>query len=540
VNNGKETNQNSAAPSPFASNLSTFVFGGTPTSMISDVIDLHPNAMNAFTLWQAYLNNINPLSKLIYVPKVQDLLLETIRDPHSISPASTALIFSIYAAAVMSMTEDECQIKFCESQNNLHERYLVATQKALGATDFIQSTDLQVLQAFVIYIIALRPRFSPETSWMLTGIALRMCQRIEISTPKSEVSLFEAQMRSRVGWHIVWLDGRLCGVIGVKHPYEFTAKLAFPANLNDADINPSMVELPRVSHRHTEMTFCLARYEVGHFLFKHGNVLHNASTPPNVRDELIDELANTFETKYVRHCDSAIPLHLLTVGGTRAVVARMRLMAHHPSRLPDKGKSMSQDEHEMIFSASNTLLEMYVMGHNAKELGNYAWHIETTFQLDSLVFTLVESQNHHPTAPQTIKAWELVADIFHIRSELMDQKDNELYDSVRQLVLRAWRAREVEATKLGLQQIPLLPLITTLRVMASGDAGRPVTSEPTNVVPVPIMTNTTPFPQPIVSELASGAEVPEFLGLDDAAGWEMMDWTSWDYWDDLLQTQNTQ
>jgi hypothetical protein len=534
-----ESSHHSAVSSPFTSNLSTFIFGGTPSSFVSDTADAHPIPMNAFTLWQAFLNNVNPLSKLIYVPKVQDLVLEAIRDHRSISPASNALIFAIYAAAVMSMKGDECQIKFSESKDVLMDRYLSATQKALGAADFIQSTDLEVLQAFVIYIIAIRPKLVPETTWLLSGMAFRMSQRVDLSTPKGEVSVFEAQMRSRVAWYIVWVDGRLCGSVGMQYPYEFTARLVCPANLNDADINPSMVELPRTTNRHTEMSFCLARYEVGQFLFKHASVLHDPSSPTNVTDELIDELEKIFEIKYVRHCDMAIPLHRLTIGGTRSVVARMRLMAHHPSRHPDKGKSMSQAEHEMIFLASITIVEMHCMGHKAKDLENFCWHIDTTFQLDSLVFMLIESQNHHPTAFLTQKAWDLVADMFHVRPELMDDKDNELYASVRQLALKAWRAREIEASKLKLAQISSLPVITTLRMMASGDNHPLDNSESFNVDSIHSMTEVAPFPPSNISNPALGVEVPEFTGFDDAPGWEMMDWTSWNYWDDLFQTQNT-
>jgi hypothetical protein len=161
--------------------------------------------MNAFTLWNTFQHNVNPLSKVIYLPKVQNLVLDSIRDPYSISTSSTALLFSIYATAVLSLKDDDCQIKFGESRNILLERYTNAAQQALGAANFIQSTDLEVLQAFVLYIIAMRPTLVPETTWILSGMAIRMSERISLLTPKNQISLFEAQMRSRIGWHILWI-----------------------------------------------------------------------------------------------------------------------------------------------------------------------------------------------------------------------------------------------------------------------------------------------------------------------------------------------
>ena len=110
--------------------------------------------MHAFTLWQAYLQNVNPLSKIIHAPLIQDLIVEASRDLSTVPEESVALLFAIYAAAVMSSKDEECQSKMGGSKRDLHSRYLAATQQALIKTRVLQSASLVLLQAFAIFLVS--------------------------------------------------------------------------------------------------------------------------------------------------------------------------------------------------------------------------------------------------------------------------------------------------------------------------------------------------------------------------------------------------
>jgi hypothetical protein len=111
--------------------------------------------MHAFMLWQAYLQNVNPLSKLIYAPLVQELVVDASRDVSAVTLDSVALLFAIYAAAVMSWNNDECQSRMGESKKVLHDRYLAATQQALVAARFLNSVSLVALQGFAVFLVCI-------------------------------------------------------------------------------------------------------------------------------------------------------------------------------------------------------------------------------------------------------------------------------------------------------------------------------------------------------------------------------------------------
>lgn len=128
------------------------VFGLSPST--SDLRALHPQPMLVFRLWQTFLENVNPLSKIIHTPTVQKLILEGSADLEGVNKPLEALMFAIYSAAVNSMTDEDCQALAGEGKSNLLERYAHCTQQALNRAGFLKSSDMTVLQAFVLFLVS--------------------------------------------------------------------------------------------------------------------------------------------------------------------------------------------------------------------------------------------------------------------------------------------------------------------------------------------------------------------------------------------------
>src|SRR3954462_14693924 len=99
-------------------------------------------------------------------------------------------------------------------------------------------------------------------------MAVRMGQRLKLGdedTIPGGISLFDTQIRRRLWWQILFIDGRAAQLSG--QPLSFSDKPdpPLPANLNDSDLTPSMTSMPVSYDRPTEMILCLMRYEVGRF-----------------------------------------------------------------------------------------------------------------------------------------------------------------------------------------------------------------------------------------------------------------------------------
>lgn len=95
------------------------------------------------------------MSKVIHAPLVQPQVIEASKDFDSISKPATALLFAIYAAAVISLKEDDCQTQLNGPKSVLLTRYVSACQQALAAASFMKSRNIVTLQAYVIFLVSL-------------------------------------------------------------------------------------------------------------------------------------------------------------------------------------------------------------------------------------------------------------------------------------------------------------------------------------------------------------------------------------------------
>lgn len=562
-------------------------------------------------LWQTYLLSVNPLSKVIWAPKVQDLVIQAAGDYEGVSAADLALLFSIFAAAVSSLSENDCQAKLVKSKQSLLAKYLACAKQALAAADFMRSTNIEVLQAFTIFLLAARQSYDANTMWILTGMAIRMGQRLLAAVPSQAAnttakcsendcmiqksnngkftegsSFFQMQMILRVWWQIVLIDGRVTQLAGqTRNFYGDTSDHPLPASLNDSDLSPQMTSIPQaISERPTEMVFCLLRYEMGKLIMSRSSVLHDSASSMAERDAVIDEIATYLDEKYLIHLDSAIPLHQIAEAGAKAAILKMRLMAHHPGQYPDEGKSLPQTEHYMLFQTSLEMVNILVRGFTTMNIDPFRWHTDVYFQLDAVVFMLIESQTQAPFDEKIDKAWSLVASVLYHKPHLVREQD-ELGRAVRQLILRAWDTRERRARQLSPGKSPPTPPALVANVLSELRQQKRVQQQDQGKAEVvvarfhdreaelgkknqndtqggagdkPVVPASDDSALALPSEAhamnALSAELLPSLGLEYSAtspsglcassfhdmeipGWDASDWDSWSYWNTLLQSQ---
>ena len=128
-----------------------FVLGITPSS--NAVQHLRPTPDNIFKLWQVFLDNFNPMTKIVHYPSLQGQLIKATADLENIPKGLEAMMFTIYNCAVSTLDEPECEKMFGEAQKTLLSRYRHGTRRALARARFLGTADLMVLQAFVLYVV---------------------------------------------------------------------------------------------------------------------------------------------------------------------------------------------------------------------------------------------------------------------------------------------------------------------------------------------------------------------------------------------------
>jgi hypothetical protein len=126
-----------------------------------DLAALHPPPGHVRQLWAVFLENVNPLVKIVHRPTTAKLIEQVCTKEAVLDKADEVLLFSIYLAAVISLTTEECRRHFGELRAVLSTRYQKACREALVRVKFLRTSNLHVLTGFVMYLVRTYNPFPP-------------------------------------------------------------------------------------------------------------------------------------------------------------------------------------------------------------------------------------------------------------------------------------------------------------------------------------------------------------------------------------------
>lgn len=283
---------------------------GSLLGLTHDLLDFHPSFEHAMALWTAHMQNVEPLCKVLHIPTTARMVQEVARQPSTASKAQECQLFAIYHFAVFSMDEEDCLRQFGQSRSILMPKYAHALRQALVNASWLKTTEMPVMQAYVLFLISGRAYIDPHTYWMLTGIGVRIAQRMGLHHDGETLGLppFEVQMRRRLFWPLVSLDGfagQHSGTGISMLPSSWDVKL--PLNVNDDQIFPGMTEWPEEEKGATDMIFVLCRAEMSRYYSKVALRLKESGPSVHLEEDQakaqIDEVERNIEEKYLRYCD---------------------------------------------------------------------------------------------------------------------------------------------------------------------------------------------------------------------------------------------
>jgi hypothetical protein len=236
------------------------------------------------------------------------------------------------------------------------------------------------------------------------------------------LSPFDAEMRRRLWWYVVHVDFRVADVLGTRPSIDISgADTKTPLNVDDEDIYPNMTDLPPERNGITPISLCLIRYEIMISLhdFKTSSaadmrweVLLGPNVPPAKKDNIISQIEDHLEQKYLRYCDPANPLHTFVSIMIRFSICKMKLVAHNPRHFARNPPKDVQTERDIVFTNATKLLEYVTLvqgGHRGLE--KYTWQIGTSALWNAMLYVLIEVR-HRKTGPEVDRSWQLIGDVF--------------------------------------------------------------------------------------------------------------------------------
>jgi hypothetical protein len=104
-------------------------------------------------MWEVYIERVDPMMKLLHLPTFWPTLTNAIQNPRSISQSLEALVFVFYLVTISSMEESEVQSVLGEQKLTIFPRYRLAARQALINAEFLKTSNLVTLQAYVIFLV---------------------------------------------------------------------------------------------------------------------------------------------------------------------------------------------------------------------------------------------------------------------------------------------------------------------------------------------------------------------------------------------------
>ncbi|GLA62043.1 hypothetical protein AtubIFM55763_007258 [Aspergillus tubingensis] len=423
--------------------------------------DYHPEPKHIYRLWQIFVERVHPMTKIVHVPTLQQRVLDTSCNSYCASKPLTAILFAIYTISITSSSPGECETYFGLQKAVLLRQYRTATLRALIAADFLTTSDLEVLQALVLFLFS-NPRCDLTTT--LSGAALRLAEKMGLHQDTSDpnITLFEKEMRIRLWWQLRGLEARcrISSIPGMKPPPSSEiGDVRLPLNVNDADLHPDMTEPPLEHNGPTEMICVLLKMDVSNWRRRSPtasqlieSVMQGSVQSKEIielESKAVDELNDIYCWRNTRNSDPHIPLHSLTQAIANLSIARFRFKIHHPRRRFGAAGNeiyITRDERDILFESALTWVQSMMDIRIRSKFPYYLFtHFTTDTYMDAYIHILLELRQRR-SGDRVALAWQLVEDLFSEHPELIDDS-NPFFVSFTDLVLDAWESRSYELAR---------------------------------------------------------------------------------------------
>ncbi|EXF79248.1 C6 zinc finger protein [Colletotrichum fioriniae PJ7] len=436
-------------------------------SMDFDILALGP--VEVLRLWQVFLERVNPMIKVIHVPSLEPLVFEAATDRFNLSPDLEALLCSINVVAIMALSEAESiQMLKLEKAKALRNS-MSALKKAMSKVDFLRKYNMTTLQCLVLYLVSLQGQFDRHAAWVLTGMLVRIAQRMGLHRDGELIGLqpFETEMRRRIWWQIIMLETKyavLAGFGDTLLPPNWDAKL--PSNVNDADLLPGSAEPVKSRDGATEMAFCLMLYESRAFFcdnpmpeFESVILSGDKISPENSKKfsgqpHILDRYRlalNQYDERLAaaerRFCNpTAGGIHLVASKIRSFTAQRMRDMIMHAREPWDENKDGGASQ-QSFFRAWVISFESDVSWYDTID-DKFTWYLKLHFQSDAFS-VMIELLQWQPVGTLVDRAWKAIDRLYHHHPEMYDlsRKDNMLR---AENLLAGWARRELAFRNLGM------------------------------------------------------------------------------------------
>ncbi|KAL4747706.1 hypothetical protein BDW72DRAFT_196507 [Aspergillus terricola var. indicus] len=373
---------------------------------------LHPSLALGRKYWQLFLEKVDPLIKVVHWPSASRILRGGLNDPTSLGEGEGALLQVFYLACVSAMDATDVQSSLQMSKSTALTTYRLAAEQALARSGFMTTSDWTIMQALVLFIALNRLQDNHKSAWNLAGLA----ERLDVSLEEDN-SLFGAEMRRRVRWHLWYLNRRIrddrgqsSSLPGQSMPSPSVVEL--PLNCRDSELRTDMTA-PLINQAGwTEMSFCLLRYDLATT-----ERIVESDTSWLLKTRAVSECQRRIHFKYLNYCDGTESIHWLASHIAYVMITEMWMKLYSPQfAAVDSTETLDHGVRDQLFDAAVDILDTQKRLEVEIAARNWEWTLGGYFQYVPLTFLLNELCWRR-NDPRVDAAWDVTVRSFQRLSE---------------------------------------------------------------------------------------------------------------------------
>ncbi|KAK4073254.1 transcriptional regulator family: Fungal Specific TF [Trichoderma aggressivum f. europaeum] len=422
----------------------------SPSATSQSLQSLYPSSSDLLTIFDVFQENVDPVVHIFHRPTMRKTITEVLPlvDGSSLDRMTEVVVFSICYAALTSLSDADCQKLLGEDRRVLLSRYRYATEQSLSRARFLESQNLGILAALILFLLCLRRHDDSRLVSSLLGVVIRNAQAVGLHRDgtKFNLSPYETEWRRRLWWHTCVLDIRAAEDHGCDPSiYDQNYDTRFPLNISDDDLSPEATTAPPERQGITDMTFCLLRFEVAVAIRKlnyHGPV--GTQEPPlstAEKRDFVEKIEKRFHERYINCCDITKPFDWVSAAWARLMLSKMWLAVSnplHPQDITDGATSLNL--RHVAFERSVEMLELADSLETGHRAARWRWLFMTHVQWHAVVFVLAYLCVH-PKDELSPRAWLVMDRVCERWPHDSRSKKGMLWGPIHRLMDRAQQIR---------------------------------------------------------------------------------------------------
>ncbi|RWA10889.1 hypothetical protein EKO27_g4204 [Xylaria grammica] len=398
---------------------SGFFFGqvGEPPNLLQFL----PYRPVADHLMAQYFRAVHPIAPCSHRPSMEAAYAtfwEEITAGFEPRPSTQAIIFATMFSGIISMNED---VVFHElggySKANWVASLKMGTETALSKANFLRTTRVETMQAFIIYMIPLCRAEVSRAHSVLVGAAVRMAECMGLHRDGETYGLtpLETHVR-RLVWHqLCFLDIRTCEAQGPKpviRREDYDTKL--PVNCNEEELTATAGALPpEPSDAWTTNTLPLIRFEINEMMravWVDRRRLETRRTTLTAVLTKIENFRRRMSEKYDHLLDVSSPQQRYAKCIMYLLTYRLHIMVLHPY-YANASHPMPPRLSHLLITSGIMVIELAIQLETNPSFSDWAWYLGAYFQFQIAILLATEVY-FRPQSREADRIWSCLDYVF--------------------------------------------------------------------------------------------------------------------------------